>query len=230
MTGTTERSRPRVGLAPAEWRQSRYWDRRYRADPTFFGAGRSAFLGWLLAAVRDRPVGRTWLELGSGYGRDLRVLRREGYRVRGIDVSSVGTAIARKRGLAAARADALSFLRAQSPRSFDVVFSNLFYNMEFTAADHERLFSLVYRVLVPGGYHTYSVRSVSDPWFGKGTKVGPATYDLGPDGPVMHFFSNAYARRLRRGRFRSVRSWEGDEDQGDFPIRVLYMLDRKSRG
>lgn len=199
----------------------------------FFGAGRSPFLDWLLASFGNRPVGRAWVELGSGYGRDLRELKDRGYSVRGIDLSHVGTRIARKAGLDAERGPAFEFLARQRPESVDVVFSNLFLNMDFSEADHDRLFSLVHRVLVPGGFHAYSVRSVSDRWYGRGIPVGTDTFDLAPDGPVMHFFSRAYARRLRRGRFRCVRLWQGTEDRGGFPIRVLYVLERKespSRG
>lgn len=172
-------------------------------------------------------MGHRWLELGSGYGRDLRAIRARGYAVRGIDLSRIGTSVARKAGQDALRGNAVDFLRSQRPGSIDVVYSNLFYNMEFSERDHERVFSLVHRALAPGGLHAYSVRTVSDPWFGKGVRVGPGTFDLAPDGPVMHFFSRSYARRLRAGRFRSVRSWEGEEDLGGFPTRVRYVVERK---
>jgi len=178
-------------------------------------------------SLPGRSVGSAWVELGSGYGRDLRELRDRGYSVRGVDVSRVGIALARKEDLRVERAHAMHWLARRPAASADVVFSNLFYNMEFSEEDHRRLFAAVERVLVPGGYHGYSTRSTLDPWYGKGVRVGPATYDLRPDGPVMHFFSRAYARRLRRGRFRRIREWEGPEDQGRFPTRVLYVLERK---
>lgn len=148
--------------------------------------------------------------------------------MRGVDVSRVGTALARRARLEAVEATALRFLSRLPSESVDAVFSNLFYNQEFSEEDHDRLFAQVHRVLVPQGYHAYSARARSDRWYGKGKRVGADCFDLAPDGPVLHFFSRAYARRLRRGRFRLVRSWEGTEGKGGFPISVLYFLERKS--
>jgi hypothetical protein len=147
----------------------------------------------------------------------------------GVDVSRVGTSITRRSGLTAVRGEALRFLSERPEESVDVVFSNLFYNMEFSEDDHARLFARVHHALVPHGLHAYSVRTVDDPWYGRGVAVGPDTFDLTPDGAVMHFFSRAYARHLRAGKFRLVRTWEGGEDRGGFPIRVLYVLEQKSR-
>jgi SAM-dependent methyltransferase len=224
-------SRPSGSSPPtgaAHRRQARFWDGRYRADPTFFGDEASPFLDWVLSALRGREAGPRWVELGSGYGRDISELRRRGYSVRGVDVSTVGTSLARRAGLPVVRGHAVEFLSGLGTRSVNVVFSNLFLNMEFSRADHERIFSEVHRVLVPGGFHAYSVRSVSDRWCGRGKRLAPDTYDLSPDGPVLHFFSRTYARSLRRGRFRCLRSWEGLEPGGGFPVRVLYVLERKS--
>jgi len=189
----------------------------------------SSFLKWLLSFSRRLPRGKTWVELGSGYGRDLRALRARGFSVIGVDVSRVGTMIARRSGVNAVQGEALRFLSELRKGSVDVVFSNLFYSLEFSGKAHRQLFDRVGRALVPGGLHAYSVRTVADPWYGKGVAVGPDTFDLAPDGAVMHFFSRAYARELRRGRFRCIRTWEGVEDPGGFPIRVLYVLEQKSR-
>ena len=173
-------------------------------------------------------MGRSWLELGSGYGRDLATLRDRGYSVRGVDVSRVGASLARRAHLSVVAGPALEYLRTLDAESVDVVFSNLFLNMEFTEAEHDRIFEELQRILVPGGYHAYSVRSVNDRWYGGGPKTGPDTFDLSPHGPVLHFFSRSYAQRLRRDRFRSLRSWEGMEGKG-FPISVLYILEQKPR-
>lgn len=228
MTSVPRRpTRPRnPTLAPL--RQARYWDRRYISDPEFFGTGPSPFLRWALSRLRRRSVGRNWLELGSGYGRDLFALRERGFSVRGVDVSRVGTTLARRAKLAAVEAPALEYLPTVGSTSVDVVFSNLFLNMEFTDEEHERLFDEIHRVLVPGGFHAYSVRSVADPWYGRGPKTGPDSFDLAPHGPVLHFFSPEYARRLRRNRFRCLGTWEGREGR-EFPITVLYILEQRPR-
>ena len=208
-------------------RQSRFWDAQYRADPRFFGSEASPFLRWTLAALEGRSVGSRWVELGSGYGRDLATLRARGYSVRGVDVSTVGTALARRSKLPVLRTPALRFLARQPSNSVDVVFSNLFLNMEFSEGDHGRLLDQVARVLVPGGYHAYSVRSVTDRYYGRGSPVGPDMFDFAPNGPVLHFFSRPYAQRLRHGRLRCVRTRATIEGEGEFPISVLYYLEQK---
>jgi len=227
VTAPSPRTTRPPSSTPADRRQSRYWNSQYRSDPTFFGSGPSRFLGWVLRALGEQGTGSTWVELGAGYGRDLAALERRGYSVRGVDLSRVGAALARQARLDLVATTALRFLSRLRSESVDVVFSNLFYNQEFTEDDHTQLFSQVDRVLAPHGYHAYSVRSVADRWYGKGRRTGPDCFDFAPDGPVLHFFSRPYARRLRRGRFHLVRSWEGTEGKGKFPISVLYFLERK---
>lgn len=218
----------RSGPGPAR-RQSRFWNARYRSDPAFFGSGPSPFLRWVLGELRGHSAGPRWVELGAGYGRDAAFLRRRGVRVRGVEISDVGVRLARSKGADVIRGEVLEFLRSLPPAGADVVYSNLVLNMEFTTADHERIVRAIHRALAPGGFHAYSVRSVSDPWYGRGRRIGPAMFDLAPHGPVFHFFSRAYARRLRAGRFRLVRSVEVTEDPSRFPVRVLYVLERKLR-
>ena len=226
MPSAARRPKKRPNPAHAPRRQARYWDRRYRAEPELFGTGPSRFLRWTLARLRQRPDGRAWVELGSGYGRDLAELRARGYSVRGVDVSPVGTALARRARLSVVAASALEYLARLDAESVDVVYSNLFLNMEFTEEEHDRLFDEIHRVLVPGGVHAYSVRSVADRWYGRGPRTGPDTFDLAPDGPVLHFFSRDYARRLRRGRFRRLATREGSEGR-EFRVSVLYILEEK---
>lgn len=228
MTPRDRNARTRVRGGGAPRRQADFWNSAYQRDPTFFGSGGSPFLEWVLSSLGRRTGGRTWLELGSGYGRDLRELERRGFPARGVDVSRVGISLARSSGVKVVHTPALPFLTGLEAGSAGVVFSNLFLNMEFSERDHERLFGEIHRVLAPGGYHAYSARSTLDPWYGKGVPMAPDTFDLTPDGPVMHFFSRPYARRLRRALFRAVRSWEGREDQEGFHIRVLYVLDQKA--
>ena len=213
--------------------QRAFWNDRYRGDPEFFGGGRSDFARWARIVLRRAGVRRgVCVELGAGYGRDLPYLQRCGFDVRGVDVSDRGVALARGRRRPAApgvleivRSDALPFLARTHGASVDAVYSNMFYNMDFSEADHVRLFGEVARVLRPGGVHLYSVRSTRDRWYGRGRPVGPDTFDLRPHGATMHFFSRAYARRLRRGWFSSFAREDRREGAGDFPIRLLYVAD-----
>ena len=166
-------------------------------------------------------------ELGVGCGRDARFFASRRFRVRGTELSLQGCRCARSKGLDVEEGDALHYLRAQPAATVDVVYSNLFFNMEFTRQEHQALFAEVARVLRPGGLHLFSVRSVSDPWYGRGKPRGPDTFDPAPHGVPMHFFSPAYARGLLQRRFRLLALEELAEGEGEFPIRVLYVVARR---
>jgi SAM-dependent methyltransferase len=182
--------------------------------------------------LRDEGV-RNLVELGCGYGRDSSYLAAQGFRVRGVDLTadragSVGDARDPRSSVEFVEGDALGFLAALPAQSVDAVFSNMFFNMDFTETEHRELMRAVHRVLRPGGLHLYSARSTSDPWYGRGQPVGPDTFDPAPHGVTMHYFSEAYADRLAKGLFVPVRRLERTEGKGDFPIRLLYVVDRRS--
>lgn len=163
------------------------------------------------------------LELGAGYGRDLRFFDSKGLFVVGVDNAGrpprTGTVVW-------VRADAGQLLTALPTGSFDLVYSNLFWNMDFTYSEHRRLWEEVRRVLRPKGWHLYSVRAVSDPWYGRGRWVGPDRYDLAPRGTTMHFFSPAYVHRLERDLFHDVELEEREEGGKKFRTRVLCVAER----
>lgn len=217
-------------------RQQRFWSLRYEEDPAFFGRGASPFARWAAPWLRRHRVQRV-LELGAGYGRDLRYLLENGYDARGVDnvrrgVSQGRASLSRfsptphaERRLTCGSAEAC--LAAQRPGSLDAVYSNLFLNMDYTEREHRRLLRAVHRSLRPGGLHLYSVRSVNDPWYGRGVRRGPATFDLAPHGTTMHFFSERYVRSLAGGRFEVLRVEERSEGGRSFPTKVLYVVERK---
>ena len=210
-----------------------YWDLRYGEDPALFGSQPSRFARWAAAILGSRPPRRRLVELGCGYARDVRFFAARGFRVMAGDASRDAVQLARAnlRGLPADapravvhQCDALPFLRRLTSGSVDAVFSNLFWNLDFTVPQHIAHFREIRRVLRPGGSHLYSVRSVEDPWYGRGRRVGPATYDLSPHGTVMHFFSAGYARRLDRGAgMRTITIRPQREGGRQFPIAVLYV-------
>ncbi len=215
--------------------QTAYWEERYLRDPSFFGPQPSRFARWALRILHRSSSARHLVEIGCGYGRDVRFFADHGLEVRAVDPSETGVALARAAltrrpaplGKASvSRSSALAFLTRIPPEWADAVFSNLVWNMDFTEEEHLRHFRAVRRVLRPGGLHLYSVRSTSDPWFGKGRRLRTATYDLAPHGTVMRFFSRAYARRLaRRSGLRTVELSERLEGGRRFPIRVLYVAE-----
>src|SRR5579863_821343 len=140
------RGSPNPRLDARARRQRRFWQAKYAADPTFFGARESAFARWAARHLAEAPSSHDVVELGSGYGRDTRFLGRRGYRVVGVDL--VGPAASpRPRSLPGSGAppwriesgEAGAFLRSLEAESVDAVCSNMFYNMEFSEAQHRAL-------------------------------------------------------------------------------------------
>jgi SAM-dependent methyltransferase len=212
--------------------QREFWRSRYAEDPSFFGEEESAFARWCAPKLQAEEGIREVIELGSGYGRDARYLSAQGFHVRGVDLATPRPSGTRElsqpeRPSELLEGDAFEFLRQLAPQGADAVYSNIFFNMDFTEEEHQELMEAIYRVLRKGGLHLYSARSTSDPWYGRGKRVGPDTFDPAPHGVTMHYFSAEYASRLSEGRFDPVEQVERSEGEGEFPIRLLYVVDRR---
>jgi SAM-dependent methyltransferase len=212
--------------------QREFWRSRYAEDPSFFGKEESAFARWCAPILRAEKGIREVIELGSGYGRDARYLSAQGFRVRGVDLatpqySGTPEPPPYERASELLEGDAFEFLRQLSPQGADAVYSNMFFNMDFTEVEHRELMEAIHRVLRKGGLHLYSARSTSDPWYGRGKRVGPDTFDPAPHGVTMHYFSVEYANRLSEGWFDPVQRVERGEGEGEFPIRLLFVVDRR---
>ena len=210
--------------------QRAFWRSRYLEDPAFFGAGASDFARWCVPWLAQEGRTHEVLELGCGYGRDTRFLAEHGYHVRGVDLTGAAHPAASRAGYGTEieELDALDCLRRQTAGSLDAVYSNMFFNMDFTEEEHRELFRAVHEALRPDGLHLYSARSTSDPWYGRGRPLGPDRFDPAPQGISMHFFSRAYADRLADALFRPVERLERNEGEGDFPITLLYVVDRRA--
>ena len=214
-------------------RQRAFWRERYLEDPAYFGSAESDFARWCLPLLQTEQGIESILELGCGYGRDSRFLAGEGFRVVGADLTrshSFGAPPSNKAQprLRFIESDAVDFLTQVSPGEFDAVYSNLFFNMDFTRAEHRSLMRSIRSALRPDGLHLYSARATSDPWYGRGNKMGADTFESSPNGVTIHFFSQEYADRLARGLFRKIQSVERPEGVGEFPIRLLYRVDRRA--
>ncbi|MCI4365707.1 MAG: class I SAM-dependent methyltransferase [Thermoplasmata archaeon] len=208
-----------------------FWDRTYRADEDFFGASASSLARSSLAlALREVPGG-SLLELGCGTGRDLVYFAQHGFDVAGCDLSVVAAQVANRRisslrdevpPLARVVAcDAFDFLARYPTGRTDLVFSNLFLNLESDPFRLVRLFGAVARVLRGGGLHVFSVRSVADPGYGKGRLVGPDAFDPGTGGPPLRFFSEVDLRRHASTGFTLLSLREHPDGGPEFPV-VLW--------
>lgn len=212
--------------------QRRFWQERYREDPSFFGEGASPFARWCVRFLDATPRALEVIELGAGYGRDARFFAELGFRVRGVELALDATVAGRAGRPDGAGSydlvggDAFHFLEGLPPGSAGAVYSNMFYNMDFREREHKSLFALVRRALGPGGLHLYSARSTSDPWYGRGEILAPDTFRPERRGVSLHFFSAGYAQRLAAPGFVPLERTEVSEGTGEFPVRLWYVADR----
>lgn len=184
--------------------QQTHWEETYATRPDFFGAESSEF-GLRAAATLEQHGLHTILELGCGQGRDTFLLLHRGFAVTAVDYSAAGLRQLEQQAKALGVANRLTLRRTDARQglpfpdeSFDGCFSHMFFTMELTEQELERIFREVLRVLKPNGLNIYSVRNDRDPHFGKGTHVAEDMWQ-NLMGFVVHFFSAEKVQKFARG-------------------------------
>jgi SAM-dependent methyltransferase len=194
---------------------------RYGVEPS--GPAREAAV--LFASSGAHSV----LELGAGQGRDSLFFAREGLQVSALDFTPTGVAAIGAKARAAGLTDRLSAVvhdccepLAFPDTSFDACYSHMLYCMAFTTGQLERLSREVLRVLRPGGLQVYTVRTTTDPDFGRGSARGDDQFES--NGFIVHFFSRGLVERLAAGfDLLEIREFE----EGDLPRRLFLVVQRK---
>lgn len=131
---------------------------------------------------------KTLLDLGCGVGRDARYFSRKGLTVTAIDCAESG--IAKLKSRDPRIRCILGDLRTVKLKknSFDVIYAHLSLHY-FDDRATRRIFQKIHRALKPKGLLFVKCKSVDDPLYEKGTRVGANMYRKGH---VRHFFSKAY--------------------------------------
>lgn len=102
-----------------------------------------------LAKKHERPL--EILDIGCGRGEFLRLMKKTGHNIQGLDLNAMMVERARKNGFEIAEEDALSFLLKQEKDSLDIISG--FHLIEHIPFDELlAIFSECYRVLRPGGF------------------------------------------------------------------------------
>jgi SAM-dependent methyltransferase len=228
---------PRWTERAARHRHREFWEGAHSQGGAG-GTGPSPLARWSEAWLPSDGRGLRLLERGYGTGTDLAGFVARGFTVAGIELarSAVGRArqisgeLPRPDGVPRPildAGDALEFLATQPDGSAAVVYANLFHSVAVPPASERRRWREVARVLAPGGLHIYSVRSTSDAWFGVGRRLGPSSFDPGPDGPPLRFYHAAEIERRVRQAFEPVARSDGTEGRGRYARAMLYAIDRR---
>jgi SAM-dependent methyltransferase len=208
--------------------QREQWARTYTARPDFLGAepsqaAQDALLRFKASGSRDV------LELGAGQGRDTLLFLRAGLRVTASDYVESGLEQIRaaadsdllREGLVTLLADVRERLPIDDG-SFDAVYAHMLFCMSLTTPEIERLVADVRRVLRPGGFLVYTVRSTSDAHFRAGIDHGEERWEMG--GFVVHFFDRALIDRL-------ASAWNvlniSEYEEGRLPRRLFGVTMRR---
>jgi cyclopropane fatty-acyl-phospholipid synthase-like methyltransferase len=158
--------------------ESSFWEDSYRADGTLWGE-RPGILAHVAAGfvLKEKlpTAGKTLLDIGCGYGRDLIFLVRE-WKCKGLGVDSSPAAIAlaqqlmEKAGTGDVAFQQASF-QALHVATFDLIFVANLYQI-LPRVERMEFCALLPGLMAPGGYLFLGTHSVSDPeHFGKGKAV-----------------------------------------------------------
>jgi len=152
----------------------KYWNKRFKESKEIWGEEPSLGAQEVLKFLKTNNIVKaTILDIGCGYGRDLNFFRKNGYKVRGIEISEEAIKKAKEiyPGLTVDLGDVKNMYQYKTSM-FDIVFGNFLLHLFDQLSVRKKILSECYRVLRPGGYLFHTVASIKDPDFGKGKKIG----------------------------------------------------------
>ncbi len=170
------------------------WDKVYSDDTAFFGEGPSSFAKKCFSQFSQKNVKKI-LELGCGQGRDTIFFALSNFDVYALDSSKIAIKGINKL-FKKYKNESLKNIKCIDVKQglpfdnnyFDLVYSHMFYNMNFTNKELDFLFHESHRVLKTNGLLYFSVRSNIDKLFKTGRKIDEDDiYEI--NGFQIRFFS-----------------------------------------
>jgi len=149
------------------------------------------------------------LDVGCGDGRDSLHFAENGLKVTAIDFSdeAIGRVKAADKGIDARVMDILEMDFEDA--EFDAVYAHLSIQY-FDDATTDQVIANIKRMLKPGGYFFIKCKSVEDPLFGQGEKVGENMFKRKY---VRHFFTEEYMReKLKDFQILELQSTQAQYD------------------
>ncbi len=187
-----------------------YWNKRWKG---FSRDSVSRFARRSYARVRGKHF-RTLLDVGCGQGGDALYFAKKGLSVTAFDHSLESLKLLRDvhPEIRCIRQDIQKMTLPAN--SFDIVYARLSLHY-FDDRATRKIFRALHRTLRRGGYFFVMSKSVDDPLFGIGKKMGPDMYRRDH---VRHFFSASYMEdMLKKFQIVSIRktsgAYHGDESR-----------------
>ncbi len=205
---------------------SQYWDERFRREGKIWGETASRTAVKAIEVFRAHKV-KDVLVPSSGYGRNTRFFSRDGFRVTGVEVSSVAYTLALQFDPAARLFNA-SFLDWEPDGAYDAVYCFNVLHL-FLAAERRRFIEKCRDCLRPGGLLYFTVFSEQEDSCGKGASAEPDTYESKPGRPVHYFTNDDLCIHFAGMELLETGLATDEEDHGEGPhTHVLrYICARK---
>lgn len=183
--------------------QQSQWRKVFSEDSAFFGEEASDFAKQALELFQRESV-QSVLDLGCGQGRDTFMFARHGISVTALDYAETAVVAVREKaavtGLSPLVVPMVHDVRLPLPfpdDSFDACYSHMLLCMELSTTEIAFALGEIHRVLRPGGFAVYSVRTDLDKHYRAGIHLGEDIYKIG--GFAVHFFTDGKIRKLARG-------------------------------
>ena len=178
--------------------QRAFWDRWHEEHTHASHSDHSDEALQTFIHALPKPHGSRVLEVGCGQGREAVRLAQRGLKVSAFDYSPVAMLAAKNNAaLAGVHLDLTEHDTSQPLPYRSSVFQGVFAHLSLHYFDDigtRGLFAEVGRVLVQRGILFFTVRSLHDPLYGKGDKIGDHIYCY--EGHLRHFFEKSYVEEV----------------------------------
>jgi 2-polyprenyl-3-methyl-5-hydroxy-6-metoxy-1,4-benzoquinol methylase len=192
-----------------------YWDQRYNAEGKIWGE-KPSFTTLRALEIFQKAKVKTILVPGSGYGRHTTFFSKAGFRVTGIEISSVAVELARKFDPFSHFYNASVLEMSEEYGQFDAIYC---FNVLHLFLEKERISFIqgCAERLNKNGLMYFTVFSEKEADFGKGATVEENTFETRPGRPAHYFTEDDLRRHFASYQIKDTGLMEDPEDHGGKP-------------
>jgi len=178
-----------------------YWDKKWQEKPKM---PVNDFARKCYVTIKNKGF-KKLLDLGCGLGADSLYFARKGFQVTALDCSQKALEKVNRLhpNIKIIQQDIrnLNFKN----ESFDLIYAHLSLQY-FNDQETTNIFNKLFSILKKGGYIFVKCKSINDPIYGKGKKMGKDMYRYKKGNHTRHFFSEEYMRnKLEKFKILKIR-------------------------